>query len=74
MLDKQTVFGVVVGLVVLALGLFSSMQGFDGTGLMLVSLMILLATMMTWRFGQTENETLMVPIRISEQSSGQSPR
>lgn len=72
MLDKQTVFGVVVGLVVLALGLFSSMQGFDGAGLMLVSFMILLATMMTWRFGQAE--TLMVPIRISEQSSRQSTR
>lgn len=65
MLGKQAVFGSFVGLAVLALGLFSWLQGASGWSLMLVGVLILAVTVVNWRVASTQGVQAFVAIENS---------
>lgn len=55
MIERQVVFGLFVGLAIISLGLFSSMQAAGGVGLILVGLFSLSVTLFCWRFSAEKN-------------------
>jgi hypothetical protein len=65
MLDKQAGFGSFVGLAVLALGLFSWLQGAGGWSLMLVGVLILAVTVVNWRLASKQDAQAFIPVENS---------